>query len=266
MASSGSVTPDSAATGAGAMRPALEPAPALGHSGVRVPNRLLIIDDDAELTGLLRELLEPDGFAVEACATGAGAARRATEGHYDLVVLDVMLPEVSGFDVLKQIRRASSIPVILLTARGDDVDRVVGLEIGADDYVPKPFNARELTARIRAVLRRAAPGRRDRGTVPGGDGVVLDVPARAVLCDGTPVDLTTVEFDMLRLLLESAGETVTRETLSEQVLGRRFDPFDRSIDMHISKLRRKLGGRANGEERIKTVRSAGYVYTLPSDR
>jgi len=245
----------------------LEPSAQVGHSAARVPSRLLIVDDDAELTGLLQELLEQEGFSVEACATGAGAARRATDGQYDLVVLDVMLPEVSGFDILKQIRHTSSVPVILLTARGDDVDRVVGLEIGADDYVPKPFNARELTARIRAVLRRAAPGPHERARPPlHSEDIVLDVGGRAVLRGGRPIELTTVEFDILRLLLESAGETVTRETLSEHVLGRRFDPFDRSVDMHISRLRRKLGVRANGDERIKTVRSVGYIYTLPSDR
>ena len=229
--------------------------------------RLLIVDDDAELTALLRELFLPEGFQLDAHASGTGAAARALEGEYDLIVLDVMLPNVSGFDILKQIRRTSNIPVILLTARGDDVDRVVGLEIGADDYVPKPFNARELTARIRAVLRRVEGARHERARQPlSVDDVSLESASRAVLRDGTPVDLTTVEFDILRALLERAGETVGRESLSETVLGRSFDPFDRSVDMHISKLRRKLGPRPNGDERIKTIRSAGYIYTLPSGR
>lgn len=229
--------------------------------------RLLIVDDDRELTGLLGELLRQEGFEVETHSTGRGAASRAVSGDYALVILDVMLPELNGFEILKEIRRTSNVPVILLTARGADVDRIVGLEIGADDYVPKPFNARELSARIRAVLRRLEPrpGDRERAALSVDD-VSLDPGSRAVLRAGVPVDLTTVEFDMLRLLLESAGQTVTRERISEQVLGRPFDPFDRSVDMHISKLRRKLGTRPGDEERIKTVRSVGYIYTLPLER
>jgi two-component system response regulator CpxR len=229
--------------------------------------RLLLIDDDQELTGLLRELLGQEGFEIDTHPGGATAVARAASGEYALVVLDVMLPELSGFEILKQIRRTSNVPVILLTARGADVDRIVGLEIGADDYIPKPFNARELTARIRAVLRRIEPRADDRDRqVLGVDDISLNPAARAALRNGTPVELTTVEFDILRLLLESAGQTVTRERISEQVLGRPFDPFDRSIDMHISKLRRKLGPRPGGDERIKTVRSAGYIYALPLDR
>jgi DNA-binding response OmpR family regulator len=230
--------------------------------------RLLIIDDDDELTGLLRELLGQEGFQVDTHPGGADAPARAVSGGYSLVILDVMLPELNGFEVLKQIRRTSSVPVILLTARGTDIDRIVGLEIGADDYVPKPFNARELTARVRAVLRRLE--RREdtlaRPAVLSVDDVSLDSASRAVMRDGVSLDLTTVEFDMLRLLLESAGQTVARERISEEVLTRRFDPFDRSVDMHISKLRRKLGPRAGGEERIKTIRSVGYIYTLPLER
>jgi two-component system response regulator CpxR len=226
----------------------------------------LIIDDDQELTSLLAELLGQEGFQLEAYHTGRDAAAKAVAGGYALVVLDVMLPHTNGFEILKEIRRHSNVPVILLTARGDDVDRVVGLEIGADDYVPKPFNARELTARIRAVLRRTdtrhapSPERH----VLRVDDVTLDPSSRTVMCGGNPVDVTTVEFDLLRLLLEAAGETVPRETMAERVLGRRFDPFDRSIDMHISKLRRKLGPRTSSDERIKSIRSIGYIYTLPA--
>ena len=245
----------------------IEASPVIGHSALQMATRLLIIDDDDELTGLLRELLSEEGFDVETDRGGPDAARRAVSGDYALVILDVMLPELNGFEILKQIRRTSTVPVILLTARGADVDRIVGLEIGADDYVPKPFNARELTARIRAVLRRIEPRpeARDRSVLRVDD-VSLDSASRAVLRDGVRVDLTTVEFDILRLLLESAGQTVTRERLSEEVLTRRFDPFDRSVDMHISKLRRKLGPRAGNEDRIKTIRSVGYIYTLPVDR
>lgn len=225
--------------------------------------RLLIIDDDAELMRLLTELLGHEGFQLDANPGGTDAAARAVSGEYALVILDVMLPEVSGFEILKQIRNSSNVPVILLTARGDDVDRVVGLEIGADDYLPKPFNPRELTARIRAVLRRwEARSHEPNRHLLSVDDVSLDPGSRAVLRSGTPVDVTSVEFDILRALLESAGQTVARETMSEKVLGRRFDPLDRSVDMHISKLRRKLGPRTDGDERIKTIRSVGYIYTM----
>jgi two-component system, OmpR family, response regulator CpxR len=239
----------------------------IGHSGAQVATRLLIVDDDTELTRLLAELLGDEGFDVEAHPGGVDATARATAGGYALVILDVMLPDVSGFEILRQIRRTSDVPVILLTARGADVDRIVGLEIGADDYVPKPFNPRELVARIRAVLRRveARAGEPERQTL-GVDDVSLDPAARTVRRDGEPVEVTTVEFDILRALLESAGQTVAREAIAEKVLGRRFDPFDRSVDMHISKLRRKLGERPGGDERIKTIRSVGYIYTLPAAR
>jgi two-component system response regulator CpxR len=231
------------------------------------PARLFIIDDDTELTRLLTELLHDEGFEVDAHPGGRDAAARAAAGAYALVVLDVMLPEVNGFEILREIRRTSTVPVILLTARGDDVDRIVGLEIGADDYVPKPFNPRELVARIRAVLRRMEPrqGDQDRRAL-GVDDLRLDPGSRSVVRDGEVVDLTTVEFDILRALLESAGETVPRETIAEKVLGRRFDPFDRSIDMHISKLRKKLEEPNGGAERIKTVRGVGYIYAQASDR
>ncbi len=229
-----------------------------------MPARLLLIDDDTELTRLLGELLTHEGFTVDTYAGGPEAADRALRGEYSLIVLDVMLPDVNGFEVLKQIRKSSNVPVILLTARGDEVDRVVGLEIGADDYVPKPFNARELVARIRAVLRRLEPrpADGDRRRI-GVDDVTLDPASRSVQRDGEGVELTTIEFDILQHLLESAGRTVSREDMAEHVLGRRFDPFDRSIDMHISKLRRKLGERPGGDERIKTIRGVGYIYTLP---
>ncbi len=226
--------------------------------------RLLLVDDDHELTALLAELLGQESFTVDVHGRGDGAAALATSGNYALVILDVMLPNGSGFDVLKTIRQRSQVPVILLTARGDDVDRIVGLELGADDYIPKPFNPRELIARIRAVLRRvesrSAPGPRESLRV---DDVVLDPASRTVLRGGERVELTSIEFDLLRALLESAGQTVERESLAQHVLGRKFDPFDRSIDMHVSKLRRKLGDRSSGDERIKTVRGAGYIYTLP---
>jgi two-component system, OmpR family, response regulator CpxR len=229
-----------------------------------VSSRLLIVDDDAELTGPLSELLTQESFTVDVNGGREDAAAAAASGGYSLVILDLMLPKINRFELLKQIRQRSDVPVILLTASGDDVDRIVGLELGADDYVPKPFNPRELIARIRAVLRRVEARRRgtERESLRVGE-VTLDAASRTVTRHGERIDLTSIEFDLLRALLASAGQTIDRESLAENVLGRRFDPFDRSIDMHISKLRRKLGPQEGGDERIKTVRGVGYLYALP---
>jgi two-component system response regulator CpxR len=226
-------------------------------------DQILIIDDDVALCELVTEYLEPLGFAIESVHRGDLGAERALEGQHALVVLDVMLPGLNGFEVLRRIRAESKVPVLMLTARGDDVDRIVGLEIGADDYLPKPFNPRELTARIRAILRRVPTEKPiDRTTAKKlsvGD-VVLDSGTRTVLRAGTNVELTSVEFELLEKLLRAAGEIVTREDLSQQVLGRSASPFDRSIDMHISNLRKKLGHQSGDVERIKTVRGVGYIY------
>jgi len=224
---------------------------------------ILIVDDDRELCDLVGELLRGEGFEVDAHHSGAGAVDLAASGAYELVILDVMLPEQNGFEILRALRRRSAVPVILLTARGEDVDRIVGLEIGADDYLPKPFNSRELTARIRAVLRRMQP--REQDTLPSvtvGD-ITIDPATRTVLRNNTLVDLTTVEFDLLHTLLSAAGRVVTREDISQRVLGRGFDPFDRSIDVHIGKVRRKLADDAADDARIKTVRGVGYIYAQP---
>lgn len=224
---------------------------------------ILIIDDDRELCELVGELLRGEGFEASFHHTGVGAVDAAASGTHALVILDVMLPGQNGFDILRELRKRSAVPVILLTARGEDVDRIVGLEIGADDYLPKPFNSRELTARIHAVLRRMQPRVED--TLPRLDvgDITLDPATRTVAKNGTPVDLTTVEFDLLHLLLSVAGRVVGREELSQRVLGRPFDPFDRSIDVHIGKVRRKLGDSADGEGRIKTIRGIGYIYAQP---
>jgi DNA-binding response OmpR family regulator len=228
-------------------------------------NRILIIDDDIELCELLSDYLTPEGFAVETANEGEGGARRAQSGEHALVVLDVMLPGLNGFDVLRRIRENSQIPVIMLTARGDDVDRIVGLELGADDYLPKPFNPRELLARIRAIQRRSAQGKdsESSSTAPAkisvGD-VDLDAEIRVVTRDGEAVPLTEMEFSLLHCLLQKAGKVVSREELVEKVLGRRLSPFDRSIDVHVSSLRKKLGHRIGGVERIRTVRGIGYLY------
>jgi two-component system, OmpR family, response regulator CpxR len=229
-------------------------------------DRILIIDDDVELCSLVTEYLASEGFKVEAVYDGERGLERALQDDYSLVVLDVMLPGMNGFEVLRRIRSSSSLPVLLLTARGEDVDRIVGLEIGADDYLPKPFNPRELVARIRAILRRtqestAAPGSQVPEVVKIGD-VELDPATRTVRHAGKPVDLTSVEFNLLEVLLREAGRVVTRERLASAVLSRKFSPFDRSIDMHVSKIRRKLGDSDGGSEYIKTVRGVGYIFAL----
>lgn len=233
--------------------------------GAKTMDQILIIDDDVVLCDLVTEYLAPLGFVIEAIHRGDTGAERARAGTFSLVVLDVMLPGLNGFEVLRRIREDSKVPVLMLTARGDDVDRIVGLEIGADDYLPKPFNPRELVARIRAILRRVktdepASQAGSRKVIVGD--VELDGGTRAVLRDGEQVELTAVEFDLLEKLLRAAGQIVTREDLSKEVLGRSSSPFDRSIDMHISNLRRKLGHQASNTERIKTVRGVGYIYTL----
>lgn len=229
--------------------------------------RILVIDDDVELCSLVGEYLAPEGFDVEWVHEGNRGLQRALEHEHLLVVLDVMLPGMNGLDVLRRIRATSQIPVLLLTARGEDVDRIVGLEIGADDYLPKPFNPRELVARIRAILRRSqGTDKSDAGNIPEvlrvGD-VELDPATRTVLHDGTPVELTSVEFNLLQALLQEAGRVVTREHLVDVVLGRKFSPFDRSIDMHVSKVRKKLGDSDTGTDHIKTVRGVGYIFAHP---
>ena len=230
-------------------------------------DQILIIDDDVALCELVTEYLEPHGFKIQSVHRGDTGADAALSGSFSIVVLDVMLPGLNGFEVLRRIRASSKVPVLMLTARGDDVDRIVGLEIGADDYLPKPFNPRELVARIQAILRRtqAATAHEQRppgqsGTVSAGD-VELDLGTRVGRRNGEVVELTAVEFDLLEKLLRAAGRIITREELSKEVLGRSTSPFDRSIDMHISNLRKKLGHQQGEVERIKTVRGVGYIYT-----
>jgi DNA-binding response OmpR family regulator len=234
-------------------------------------DRILVIDDDVELCSLVAEYLGPEGFQIEAVYDGNRGLERALSGDHLLVVLDVMLPGMNGFDVLRRIRNTSRIPVLLLTARGEDVDRIVGLEIGADDYLPKPFNPRELVARIRAILRRTQAGEKSgagEGQIPEvvqvGD-IELDPATRIVRQNGKPVELTSVEFNLLHVLLREAGHVVTREHLVDAVLSRKFSPFDRSIDMHVSKIRKKLGDSDNGSDHIKTVRGVGYIFAHPRD-
>ncbi len=225
--------------------------------------KILIIDDDAELCELVTEFLSLEGFAIASIHDGEQGVKQALTNEYALIVLDVMLPSLNGFEVLRRIRAIKRTPIIMLTARGEDVDRIIGLELGADDYLPKPFNPRELVARIRAVLRRMqpepiAPPMTDKLIV---DDVELSNSSRVVRCGGQVIELTSAEFDLLELLLQSAGKVVTREDISKLALGKEYSPFDRSIDMHVSNLRKKLGDRNDGIERIKSVRGIGYIYT-----
>jgi two-component system response regulator CpxR len=264
---------------------------------------LLLIDDDEELCDLLRKFLGHEGFEIEITTDGANGLERAVSGEHAVVVLDVMLPTMNGFDVLREIRRRSHVPVIMLTARGEDVDRIVGLELGADDYQAKPFNPRELAARIRAIVRRtqlpqllssAPPSSRpasseppsSRRSAPPGQGHSLlgSLELRRVLPDETRVfcvgdvvlhsqlrsvrraerelPLTSVEFSILEQLLKSAGSIVSRESLAHDALGRRLSQSDRSVDVHVSNLRKKLGPAPDGRERIKSIRGVGYQYAL----
>jgi two-component system response regulator CpxR len=227
--------------------------------------RILLIDDDEELCELVSEYLAVEGFTVEAVHDGETGLREAVAGGHDLIILDVMLPKKNGFDVLRDLRQEMQIPVLMLTARGDDMERIVGLEIGADDYLAKPFNPRELVARLRAILRRtqAAPESPESLTAEKIriEDVEISLSARSARRDGEDLNLTSVEFELLAELLKNAGKVIKKEDLNQSVLGRRLSPFDRSLDMHISNLRKKLGTRG-GEERIKTIRSVGYIYTL----
>ncbi|MGB0126345.1 MAG: response regulator transcription factor [Rhodocyclaceae bacterium] len=227
--------------------------------------RILLADDDTELCQMLKEYLEAEGYSVDTAHDGEAALVRAGEGEFDLIVLDVMMPRRNGFDVLREIRAHASTPVLMLTARGDDVDSVVGLELGADDYLSKPCNPRVLSARIRAVLRRSEPARSEGGAAGAGEQIeledlLLNTGARTVACGGKALELTSTEFSVLEVLLRDAGRVVPKAELSERALGRKLARFDRGLDMHVSNLRRKLGPFSSGEERIKTVRGIGYQY------
>ncbi|HEY3841235.1 MAG TPA: response regulator transcription factor [Bryobacteraceae bacterium] len=227
---------------------------------------ILVVDDDVEMTEMLCEYLRPEGFAVEIQHDGDSGLKKALQGDYQLVVLDVMLPRVNGFEVLRRLRLESRVPVLMLTARSDSVDRVVGLQSGADDYLPKPFDPEELIARVRAILRRTAPASLETGEsdeVMTIADLVLDSRARSVRRDGAIVELTAAEFDLLKTFLRSAGRVIGREELFRDVLGREFSVFDRSIDNHVSSLRKKLGPQPGGRDRIRAVRNAGYVYVAP---
>ena len=226
-------------------------------------DRVLIVDDDIELCRLLSERLGTEGFALEAVHDGARGLERVLSDEHALIILDLMLPGMGGLDVLRRVRTHSPVPVLILTARGEDVDRILGLEIGADDYLPKPFNPRELIARIRAILRRTSRSATVSNSVIVGE-VQLDPSAREVRMNGIQIDLTSVEFSLLEMLLRDAGRVVTREQLTETVLGRKLGPFDRVIDVHISRLRQKLD-KGFETPLLHTMRGAGSKLCEAAD-
>ncbi len=224
--------------------------------------RVLLVDDDIELTGMLAEYLGHEGFTVDVAHDGESGVAAALTGEHAIIVLDVMMPRLNGIEALRRIRQTSEVPVLMLTARGDDIDRVVGLELGADDYVPKPCTPRELLARLRAILRRTrAPASDDAGGAPiEAPPLTIWPERRSATLRGVPLPLTSAEFNLLEVLARHAGHVVGKAELSEQGLGRPLARFDRAIDVHISSIRHKLGQLPDGRSRIQTVRGMGYQY------
>ena len=228
-------------------------------------DRILIIDDDADLCDLLTDYLQQEGYETATAFDSQEGLKKAQSNEFSFIVLDVMLPGMNGFDVLREIRLHSQVPVLMLTARGGEVDRIVGLEMGADDYMPKPFNPRELVARIRAIKRRENDTSTNKSSTEKTDtliigDIVLEFGTRTVKQDGEPIILTAAEFSLLEKLINNVGHVIRREDLARGVFGRKLAMFDRSIDVHISSLRKKLGSHVHGVERIKTVRGVGYLY------
>ncbi len=227
---------------------------------------MLLIDDDVELCEMLTEYLGSEGFGIDIKHDGESGVEKALSNHYEIIILDVMLPALNGFEVLQRIRAKSLTPVLMLTARGDDVDRIVGLEMGADDYLPKPFNPRELVARLRAILRRQQQSLSEENKSKSIDklhvGELEIYPSsRQVKLSGETIHLTSTEYNLLELLVKNTGHLVTKEILSEQALNRKLTSYDRSIDMHMSNIRRKLDDNVNEQPLIKTVRGIGYQFT-----
>ncbi len=231
----------------------------------RTLNRILLADDDVELCEMLKQLLEAEDFQITMVHDGTSALEMSRNHHFDLMVLDVMMPGLNGFDVLRALRKSSTLPVLMLTARGDDIDSIVGLELGADDYLPKPCNARVLVARINTILRRShlpdnTTFKKDTKTTITLEDLIIQTGSRNVLLDNSPIIMTSTEYSILEVLAQNAGKVVTKAKLCEQALGRELTQYDRSIDMHMSSLRKKLGNLKDGNERIKTVRGVGYQY------
>ena len=226
---------------------------------------VLIIDDDQELCSLLVDFFSLEGFQVDTSNAPVEGIELALSGRHDIVVLDVMMPKLNGFEVLRRIRSNSQVPVLMLTACGDDVDRIMGLETGADDYLQKPFNPKELVARIRAILRRTTPPTAGQSDNLRPDTMVIDdveivSSSRTAYQSGKLLVLTSVEFSILEMMFRNAGSVLSREELVRAVLGRELTAYDRSIDVHVSNLRKKLGTKIDGTDRIKTLRGLGYLY------
>ena len=226
--------------------------------------RILLVEDDARLADMLLEYLGQAGFGVTVAPLGATALEKLSDAEYDVVVLDLMLPDMDGLNVCRQLRAKYDTPVLMLTARGDAVDRIVGLELGADDYLPKPFEPRELVARLRAIMRRRVRGTTDEKSSRFGR-LELDTAARAVRLDGKPCELTGYQFDLLVALAKNAGRVLSREVLMDLVKGEEFESFDRSIDVHISRIRSVIEDNPKKPRRIITVRAAGYVFAKAQD-
>jgi len=232
-------------------------------------HRILLADDDVELADMLVDYLSQEGFEVDTAHDGKTALQKALADHYELMILDVMMPELNGFDVLRQLRTQSQMPVLMLTARGEDVDSIVGLEMGADDYLAKPCNPRVLVAHMRAILRRNEQVTADSSATVDSltiDDIELQRGARRVLLDKQTITMTSTEYRVLEVLLEEAGRVVSKQDLSTRALGRELNLYDRSLDMHVSNLRKKLGPLTNGEERIKTIRGVGYQYSYQNSQ
>lgn len=228
--------------------------------------KLLLADDDARLSDLIKDYFVGEGYEVSHAWNGREALALMAQDTPDIVILDVMMPELDGFETLKQIRNKSSLPVIMLTAKGDDIDRILGLEMGADDYLSKPFNPRELLARIKAILRRASQEKEGDSTADLElSGVLLRRKNRTVFLEGEPVELTSSEYTLLECMMMVPGQVLTKQELSEKALGRKLTMYDRSLDMHISNLRKKIGNLDNSEPRIKTVRGVGYIFVAEEE-
>lgn len=220
-----------------------------------------MIDDDVELCELMQRFLAGEGFELALTHNGTSGLEAVRSGNFELVILDVMMPEKNGMDVLRELRSFSQLPVIMLTARGEEMDRIIGLELGADDYLPKPCNPRELAARIRAILRRTEQQEHTKiNEAPRFGSIEWQPQSRTILEHGTPLDLTATEYNILAALMERAGEVVDKQELSKLALGKHYGPFDRSLDVHIGHLRKKISPLDSGEPRIKTVRGVGWLF------
>jgi two-component system phosphate regulon response regulator OmpR len=227
--------------------------------------RILVVEDDPRLADMLSEYLGQAGFRVTVAPRGAAALERLSIAEYDAIVLDLMLPDMDGLDVCRQLRTTSDTPVLMLTGRGDAIDRIVGLEIGADDYLPKPFEPRELLARLRAILRRTVSGKAPAERPLHFGRLEIDTAARAVRLDGVPCDLTGYQFDLLAALAHKAGRVLSREVLMNLVKGEHLEAFDRSIDVHMSRIRAAIEDDPKKPRRVITVRGAGYVFAKVQD-